>query len=143
MKVFFVNNRLAFGSAIKTLRDVERLRALGVTHIINLRWSQNNSKVRQFSHIWLRFHDDKKPRLGWFYRRARNFYFRSVTKPKAKVLVMCHHGISRSASMAYFLLRAGGTQSQEAEASVFQARKSAKICRAYRDSSEEFLKSLR
>lgn len=89
MKVFFVTKRLAFGSAARTWEHAEKLRALGITHIINLRWSRNNAKVRQFPHIWLRFHDDKKPRPRWFYRRALKFYKRATKNRQAKVLVMC------------------------------------------------------
>ena len=43
-----MSKRLAFGSAIKTKHHVKQLRALGITHVINLRWSQNNAKVRKF-----------------------------------------------------------------------------------------------
>ena len=36
MRVFSVNRRLAFGSAITTRHHVEQLRAMGVTHVLNL-----------------------------------------------------------------------------------------------------------
>lgn len=139
MKVFFVNDRLAFGSAVRTWGHVEKLSALGITHIINLRWSQNNAKVRQFPHIWLRFHDDKKTRPAWFYRRALKFYQRALQKPKAKILVMCHHGLCRSPSLTYFILRASGANPQGAAMRVADARRSARIVSNYRDSSERFL----
>ncbi len=142
MKLFFVtkSKRLAFGSAIISWRHVERLRALGITHIINLRWSQNSAKVRQFPHIWLRFHDDKKPRPAWFYRRALRFYQCAMRGRNAKLFVMCQHGICRSASLAYFLLRASGIGSRKAEAFVRRARPCALIERAYRESGERYLR---
>ena len=139
MKAFFVTDRLAFGSAIKSWRHVERLRAQGITHVINLRRSQNQ-KIRQFASLWLRFKDDKKPRPAWFYSRALRFYQRAMQRPNAKLLVMCHHGVCRSPSLAYFFLRASGASPQKAETFVRKARPSAMIVRAYRKSCEAYLR---
>lgn len=143
MKAFFVSKRLAFGSAVTTWNHAEKLRSLGITHIINLRWSQNNAKVRQFEHIWLRFHDDKKPRPHWFYRRALRFYKRAVRDRNAKIFVMCHHGQRRSASLAYFLLRASGKNSNQAERRVLCTRRSARVILPYRNSCEDYLRKTR
>jgi protein-tyrosine phosphatase len=139
MKAFFVNDRLAFGSAITSWQHVEKLRAQGITHVVNLRWSQNNAKVRQFPHIWLRFHDDKKPRPIWFYRRALKFYQRALQKPEAKILVMCHHGLCRSPSLTYFFLRAEGARAPKAADLVRKARSYAMVVRSYRESSENYV----
>ena len=140
MKVFFVSKRLAFGSAVKTKTHVKQLEALGITHIINLRWSQNNAKVRHFRHIWLRFHDDKKPRPLWFYRHALKFYKKAIKNRRAKVLVMCHHGICRSASLTYFFLRWSGKSERRAERRIKKARPAAHVVTAYQKSSEKFLR---
>ena len=98
MKAFFVSKRLAFGSAIKTKTHVKKLKALGITHVINLRRS-NNRQVQKFSHIWLPFPDDLKPRPRWFYKRTLKFYRKAMKQRDAKLFVMCHHGICRSASL--------------------------------------------
>jgi protein-tyrosine phosphatase len=143
VKAFFVSPRLAFGSAIKTKTHVKQLKALGITHVINLRWSQNNSKVRKFRHIWLRFHDDKKPRPRWFYHRALKFYRKAMKNQDAKLLVMCHHGICRSASLTYFLLRVLGRTERKAERRVKKARPTARVVPAYRESSERYLRRIK
>jgi protein-tyrosine phosphatase len=139
VKVFFVTKRLAFGSAVTTWGHAEKLWALGITHIVNLRWSRNNAKVRRFPHIWLRFHDDKKPRPRWFYRRALKFYGKAIKDHRSKVFVMCHHGRCRSASLAYFLLRVSGKAPHKAERRVKSARQTARVVPAYRESAESFL----
>lgn len=140
MKACFVSKRLAFGSAIKTNTDAKQLRSLGVTHIINLRWSKNNANVRKFRHIWLRFHDDKKPRPRWFYKRALKFYRKAMRKRDTKLLVMCHHGICRSASLTYFLMRSSGKSTRKAERKIKAARPTARVVPAYRESSEKYLR---
>jgi len=140
VNAFFVSKRLAFGSAIKTKTNVEQLGALGVTHIINLRWSQNNAKVRQFPHIWLPFHDDKKPRPRWFYKRTLKFYRKAMKQRDAKLFVMCHHGMCRSASLTYFFLRSSGKSRAKAELKIQGARPTARVVPAYRESGEKYLR---
>ena len=139
MKVCFVNRQLAFGSAIRSWKHVERLRAHEISHVINLRRS-TNKKIQQFPNLWLAFRDNAKPRPRWFYSRALRFYRRAMEQPRAKVYVMCHHGICRSASLTYFLLRASGSSSRKAKARVFKARPCARIARAYQESGEDFLR---
>ena len=140
MKAFFVSERLAFGSAIKTKTHVKQLQVLGITHVINLRWSGNNAKVRKFKHIWLPFHDDKKPRPRWFYKRSLKFYRKAMKHSDAKLLVMCHHGICRSASLTYFFLRSSGRSRVKAEHKIRSTRPMARVVPAYRESSEKYLR---
>jgi len=139
VKVFFVTKRLAFGSMITTWADVEQLRQLGITHVVNLLRNKNTKKIRQFTWLWLPFTDDKEPRPRWFYKKALKFHKRATRKRGRKVFVMCHHGISRSASMTYFLLRASGLGSDKAESKIRVVRPCAKIVRAYRQAGEEYL----
>jgi len=142
MKVFWVSKRLAFGSAVTSQGHIEKLRSLGITHIINLRWS-TNARVRQFSHTWLRFHDDLKPRPRWFYRRDLNFYRKAIKHSQAKVFVMCHHGRCRSASLVYFLLRTEGRSVSSAEHLIAKVRSCASIVPAYKESADTFLNCVR
>jgi len=138
MKVFWVSKRLAFGSAVTTWQHLEQLQALGITHIINLRHGKHGKKVRQFKNIWLPFRDDKKPRPNWFHRRALRFYQKGMRQPKSKVLCTGHHGVSRSPSLAYFLLREDGLSIAKAKSTVLKARPQARIVPAYERSGEDF-----
>jgi hypothetical protein len=139
MKLFRVSKRLAFGSAVTTWGHVEKLQAFGITHIVNLRHGKHGKKVRQFKNLWLPFRDNLKPRPKWFYRRALLFYQKAMLRPRPKVLCMCHHGLRRSASLAYFLLRVDGLTPACAKSTVLKARPRARIVPAYQDSSEYFL----
>ena len=141
MKAFFVSKRLAFGSAIKTKTHVKKLKALGITHIINLRRS-NNGQIQKFAHIWLPFEDDLKPRPRWFYKRTLKFYRKAMKRRKSKLFVMCHHGICRSASLTYFFLRHFGRSRNKAELKIKAARPTARIVPAYRESGEKYLERM-
>jgi protein-tyrosine phosphatase len=138
VKAFFVSPRLAFGSAITTKTHVKQLRAIGITHVINLRRS-NNRQIQKFKHLWLPFKDNAKPRPRWFYKRTLKFYRKAMKHGDAKLLVMCHHGICRSASLTYFFLRSSGKSPKKAESKVRRARPRIRIVRAYRESAEEYL----
>jgi len=138
MVVFFVGKRLAFGSKATRLRHVERLRALGITHIIEVR-KYRAKKLDQFKRICLNFKDDARPRPQWFYSRALSFYKQAMRQPDSKVFVMCRAGRRRSANMTYFLLRASGVGPSEAEATIRRARPCIQIVRAYRESGEDYL----
>jgi protein-tyrosine phosphatase len=139
VKAFFVSKRLAFGSAIKTKSHVKQLRALGITHVINLRRS-NNRKIQKFAHLWLPFKDNKKPRPQWFYKSTLKFYRKAMKHGDAKLFVMCHHGICRSASLTYFFLRKSGKSSRKAARRIKLARPTARVVRAYRESGEKYLR---
>jgi hypothetical protein len=140
MKVFWVSKRLAFGSAIRSWQHVRQLHAMGFSHVVNLRSSKRyRTKLRSFQSLWLPFRDDKKPRPVWFYRDALQFYQRAKETSDSAVFVMCHHGICRSASLTYFLLRASGLEAARAQNVVLRVRPRAIICRAYRECGERFL----
>jgi hypothetical protein len=142
VRVFWVSERLAFGAAstISTWERVRQLHELGFTHVINLRSSRRyRTKLRSFHSLWLPFPDDKRERPAWFYRRALRFYEQAKNGRDGKVLVICHRGICRSASLTYFLLRASGCNHKRAEKSIRRVRPCAIICRAYRECGEDFL----
>ena len=139
MKAYFVNKRLAFGSGVKTWRHVEQLRALGITHVINLRLNRHGKKGEPFKALWMPFRDDKQPRPRWFYRKAWAFYSKAMEQRNTKIYVMCRVGICRSASLTYFLLRTSGVAVGLAQSLVVRARPAASICRAYREGGELWL----
>ena len=142
MVVFFVGKRLAFGSKATRLRHVERLRTLGITHVLDVR-RYRSKKLDQFKRLCLSFKDDARPRPAWFYSRALSFYKRAMSQPGSKVFVMCRAGRRRSANMTYFLLRASGIGPNEAEATIRRARPCIQIVRAYRDSGEQYLRRMK
>jgi protein-tyrosine phosphatase len=140
LKACFVTEQLAFGNGITKWRHVEQLQALGITHVINLRRNVHDKKVRQFKSLWLPFRDDKQPRPRWFYKDALKFHKRALRQRGTKILVMCRMGICRSASLAYFLLRASGKSERQARKLVIGARPWAVVGRAYRESGEQYLR---
>jgi hypothetical protein len=136
--VFFVSDRLAFGSKVRLNRHVEKLQQLGITHVIDAR-NYPSKKLRKFKIIHLNFKDDARPRPMWFYGRALRFYRIALRNPRAKVFVMCRAGRRRSASLTYFLLRASGYNPRKARKVMQSARPCIQLVRAYVESCELYL----
>jgi rhodanese-related sulfurtransferase len=140
--VFFVSDRLAFGSKVRLNRHVEKLQGLGITHVIDAR-NYPSKKLRKFKTIHLNFKDDARPRPMWFYDRVLKFYQIAVRNPQAKVFVMCRAGRRRSASLTYFLLRAYGHEPSRARAIMLKARPCIQLVRAYIECGEHYLQNHR
>jgi protein-tyrosine phosphatase len=140
MIVFFVTKRLAFGSKVRLNRHVEKLRDLGITHVIDVR-KYPSKKLRKFKTIHLNFRDNGCPRPMWFYAQALRFYRKALQRSNTKIFVMCRAGRRRSASMTFFLLRASGVRPRKAESTIQQVRPCVQVVRAYRESSEQYLLS--
>jgi protein-tyrosine phosphatase len=143
VQAYLVNRRLAFGSAITTWKHLERLQALGFTHVINLRRNRHDKKIKSFKNLWLPFWDDKKPRPRWFYKEAQLFFTEAFHKRNTKVFVMCHFGVCRSASLTYFLLCLSGKSPNKTKALVLKARPCAVFARAYVESAEEYVRQMK
>jgi hypothetical protein len=139
---FFVTERLAFGGKCKLPRHIERLRSIGITHVIDLR-RHHVKTLRIFRTLSLPCKDDGRPRPRRFYRDALAFYRKAMLQPRTKVFVMCHGGRRRSATMTYFLLRASGVNPREAGNTIRRARPGAQIVRAYAKSGEEYLRRMK
>jgi len=136
--VFFVSDQLAFGSKVRLNRHVEKLRQLGITHIIDAR-NYPSKKLRKFKTIHLNFKDDARPRPMWFYHRALKFYGAALKTPRSKVFVMCRAGRRRSASLTYSLLRASGHAPANARTIMYKARPCVQLVRAYVETGELYL----
>jgi hypothetical protein len=91
MIVFFATKRLAFGSKVRLNRHVEKLRGLGITHVVDVRMYPSK-KLRKFKTIHLNFKDNARPRPMWFYAQALRFYREALERPNSKIYVMCRGG---------------------------------------------------
>jgi hypothetical protein len=60
MIVFFVSKRLAFGSKVRLNRHVDRIRELGVTHVIEVRLYPSK-KLRKFKTIHVNLRTTRAP----------------------------------------------------------------------------------
>jgi predicted protein tyrosine phosphatase len=65
-----------------------------------------------------------------------------MKKRNTKLMVMCHHGICRSASLVYFFLRVSGKSRSRSQLRIMCARTTARVVPAYLESSEKYLQRM-
>ena len=106
--VSFVTPRLAVGGMVHEY-EVEDLKALGITHIINVNWPDRPEYpevVASFVHLDLAILDDGEPKpAAWF---QQGIDFAATLGPDDRLLVHCGHGVNRSPAMVYAILRSWG-----------------------------------
>ncbi len=119
----FITPNLAVGGQISTLADVARLKAAGVTNVINVQQEFNDRKLLgSIPGIWLPVPDDlqRKP-LGWW--KAGIDYGKEVLAQPGRILyVHCFAGINRSVGMTYAILRATGVSRSAAAMMILRKR---------------------
>jgi len=128
----FVTARVATGSSIRTAKDVEKLKRVGITHVIDCREEAYDSyykpteeelcKAGDLAYLWIGVDDDGKPKpIEWF-RKGIRFALRALSKPNTRVFSHCAAGYNRGPSMAYAILRAQGLSAARAEQAIRDVR---------------------
>lgn len=142
----WVTSRIALGGAIKSLYDVRKIAADGITHILNVRTNQD--EVPWVLQVGLQYASnptkdkdtDPKP-AGWF-KSSFDIIVGALADPGAKVLVHCQEGKNRSPSTVYFFLRAIGLDKDYCEELITETREEADGQMAWNDDAEAALKEL-
>lgn len=78
--------------------DLEYLKVLGITHIINCSVEHPNYFSNNFNYLYLPLHDDTSENIFIYFNKSFEF-IRDCHKKNGKVLVHCHAGVSRSSTI--------------------------------------------
>ncbi|MGB5811406.1 MAG: dual specificity protein phosphatase [Polyangiales bacterium] len=92
-----------------TRERVEELQEAGVTHVVSCLAEHDRSKMeflqQDFHHLFLGVHDGMQQDIGGTFSQFFDFAAGAIeSDPKAKLLVHCEVGVSRSATLAIALL---------------------------------------
>lgn len=107
----WVTPRIAVGSAVVTREHVQALIADGITHVLDCRLSEGGGALYEGTTIRYLANptaDDGKSKPNEWFEKGVGFVLTSLAVPKARVLIHCMVGVSRSPSMTYAVLRALG-----------------------------------
>ena len=81
--------------------DLELLKKLGITHILNCSIEHPNYFPNDFVYLHLHIHDDPSFKISQHFQQTRKF----IDSAK-KIYVHCHAGISRSSTIViYYLMK--------------------------------------
>jgi hypothetical protein len=114
-------DRIAFGCVPVRPTDIETLRALGFTHILDVGGDELYTCPDDITRLENATPDCGEKEAEWF-RIGIDFALHTFSKPDTRLYVHCHAGVSRSPSMALAILLALGYHLNDAETRVRQAR---------------------
>lgn len=124
--------RLSVGSAPQNASDVERLRSLGVTHVLDVREERDlgmdtSGTPRLYEGSGVTYHrtpmhDDGRQQAIASYVDAVRFIGDALAQPNSRVFVHCAAGMYRSPSVIYAALRAMGYDPEAAWRKVVVGR---------------------
>ncbi len=137
-----VTPRLWVGGEL-TPDTVERIRAAGVTHVLNVATVPDNYALTRGLRVsWAPVVDDLEPKAPSWFRRGVSFAGAALAAPDQVLYVHCAAGVHRGPLMAYAILRAvDGMRVDEALRRIRRARRSAQFPPVYLQSAEAYLAS--
>lgn len=121
----WVTQRIALGSAVVTREHVQELIADGITHVLDCRLAEGGELLYEGTTIRYLANptaDDGKPKADLWFKKGIGFVLTSLAIPKARVLIHCMLGVSRSPSMTYAVLRSLGHSGDDAVKLIKKAR---------------------
>ena len=133
-----VTDRIFTGGGIWSMKDVDRLVAVGVTHVVCAAGELEELSVRlagdRLAVLPNGTDDDGEPKSPSWFGRIVRFALDALRDPDAKVYLHCAAGINRGPSAEYVVLRALGHSPEEAFGLIKAARSQAGII--YADSAD-------
>ena len=139
-----VTDRIYTGGGIWSARDVDRLVAIGVTHVVCAAEELEELSVHlagdRLAVLPNGTDDDGLPKSPSWFGRIVRFALDALRDPDAKVYLHCAAGINRGPSAAYVVLRALGHSRGEAFGLIKAARSQAGII--YADSADAAIVAL-
>lgn len=121
----WVTQRIALGSAVVTRDHVQALVADGITHVLDCRLGEGGEALYEgttIRYMSAPTADDGKPKGEEWFRKGIAFVLTALSIPKARVLIHCMMGVSRSPSMTYAVLRSLGHPPDDSVKCIKRAR---------------------
>jgi hypothetical protein len=122
----FVSARLATGAAIDGQEDAQEIGALGITHIVDVTDSGDDTplfaQLPNVHVLWNPTADDGAHKEPEWFKASLDFALPVFATPGTVVYAHCSAGINRGPSTCYAILRALGLAPEPAEQMIRSAR---------------------
>ena len=141
---WLLTDRLAVGGGIWNAENMARVKAAGITHIIDMQIEFDDTKLGEAEGIevlWNPTDDDFEPKPAALFRRGVEFATAAFEKADAKLFIHCAAGVHRAPMMALAVLGSMGWSVDEAMHLIEDLRPVADFAAVYVQSVREFLGS--
>lgn len=139
----WITERIALGAKLDSLYDARKLKADGLTHVLNVcEDNEEEDAVGKSGLGYANFSepDDRKEKPASWYGKSLAFAWQALSDPKAKLYVHCLQGWHRSPSIVYALLRSFGLSKKKARKLVLKGREDAE--ETYFDDADKAIEKL-
>jgi len=143
MEYSWVTPRLAVGRTIASVKNMWRLAADRVTHVLSLETEFDDSQITDQTGItvcWLPQPDDLQRKPPEWFEQGVSFLDEALSLEGTRAYVHCLAGIQRSPMMVLAYLTASGMELGEAIALIQRARPVAQFPTPYLLSVQQFLR---
>jgi protein-tyrosine phosphatase len=144
MDMSWVTDRIAVGGGIWVTENMMKLKALGVTHVIDMQIEFDDTPVAEplgIKVLWNPIDDDFQPKPPEIFQRGVDFGLKALEDEDAKVFIHCAAGVHRAPMMALALLRSMGNDLETAKKMIQSKRYVADLAGVYVDSVERFMET--
>ena len=144
MDITWLTDRLAVGGGIWNAENMAKVKAAGITHIIDMQIEFDDTKLGEAEGIevlWNPTDDDFEPKPAALFRRGVEFATAAFEKADAKLFIHCAAGVHRAPMMALAVLGSMGWSVDEAMHLIEDLRPAADFAAVYVQSVREFLGS--
>jgi protein-tyrosine phosphatase len=144
MDITWLTDRLAVGGGIWNSENMAKVKAAGITHIIDMQIEFDDTelgKAHGIEVLWNPTDDDFEPKPSALFRRGVEFAAATFEKADAKLFIHCAAGVHRAPMMALAVLGSMGWSIEEAIHLIEDLRPVADFAAVYVQSVKEFLGS--
>jgi hypothetical protein len=144
MDMSWITDRLAVGGGIWVDDKMAEVKALGVTHVIDMQIEFDDTPLglrHGVEVLWNPVDDDFQPKPPDIFRRGVNFALKAFgSAADSKLFIHCAAGVHRAPMMALAVLRAQGHGLDEAKHMIQSQRYVVDFADVYVRSVEKFMK---
>ena len=146
MNYNFITTRLATGSKINNVQDIQTLINNGITHIIDCAVDNDNKTLLinfpQITYLYNGTLDDGQPKpVSWF-QQSLEFALPALALPHNKIYAHCDAGVNRGPSTIYAIMLAQGYNKFLVDALIKVGRIQTIVGLRYEDDADAAIKLL-
>ncbi len=143
MDMSWVTDRIAIGGGIWVDEKMAELKAMGVTHVIDMQIEFDDTPLGErhgVAVLWNPVDDDFQPKAVSVFERGVKFALDALRGEETKLFIHCAAGVHRAPMMGLAVLRAMGHSLEEAREMIESKRYVADFADVYVRSVERYMK---